>query len=30
MRTRLSQMVGLGAYMSKDVWNNKGTEGTCV
>lgn len=23
-------VVGLGAYMSKDEWNNKGAEGTCV
>ena len=23
-------VVGLGAYMAKDEWNNKGAEGTCV
>lgn len=23
-------VVGLGAYMSKDEWNNKGADGTCV
>ena len=23
-------VVGLGAYMAKDEWNNKGADGTCV
>ena len=23
-------VVGLGAYMAKDEWNNKGADGTCM